>query len=120
MQFEPYEYAEQLGIQVLHRPIRSAHGLWIPEHKTIVIRTGLRAIHDRVALTHELGHAMMGHQDDRPKHELQADLFAASKLIDPRKLARLSYCQENAAELAAELGVTQRLLHVYFRHCGTY
>lgn len=120
MQFEPYDYAEHLGIKVLHRQINSAHGLWLPEHRAIILRKGLRAIHERVALTHELGHAVMGHEDDRPKHELQADMFAASKLIDPRKLSRLSYCEGNAAELASELGVTQRLLRVYFRQFWAY
>jgi Zn-dependent peptidase ImmA (M78 family) len=117
LQFDPYDFADALGINVIHRAIRSAHGLWIPEHNTIVIRSGLRLIHDRVALTHELGHAINGHETDDPKKELQADIFAAKKLINPERLQRLEHYRDDAAALALELGVTQRILRVFFEHC---
>ncbi len=117
MHFDPYDLAEALGINVIHRPIRSAHGLWIPEHNTIVIRSGLRRIHDRVALTHEIGHAIHGHDCSEPKQELQADIFAAKKLIDPKLLKRLKPYRDDVAALALELGVTQRLLRIFFEHC---
>lgn len=106
-----------MGINVLHRPIKSAHGLWLPEHNTIIIRTGLRRIHERVVLAHELGHAIHGHNCDDPKQELQANIFAAKYLIDPDTIPKLEAWRDDEGALAAELGVTQRLLRVFFKHC---
>ena len=111
--YDPYQHAEQLGITVLHRAIKTANGLWIPEHRVIVIRAGIRAVHDRAALAHEIGHAVHGHQDDRPKHEGQADLYAARKLIDPLKLKEVRRWVPDLPSLADELDVTPRLLASY-------
>lgn len=114
--FDPYALAEASGIDVIHRKIRSAHGLWLPEHNLIVVRTGLRQSHDRTVLTHELGHALLGHEDDSPKHELQADMFAARKLIsacDFEQASRVSTC---CWHLAQELGTTQRIVKTYLKY----
>jgi Zn-dependent peptidase ImmA (M78 family) len=110
--FDPYTFAEQLGIHVIHRPIRTANELWLPDHSTIVIRSGLRRILDRAVLAHGLGHAVLGHQDDRPKHELLADRWAADQLIDPRELAALPE-ESSEYQVALELEVTFRLLRVW-------
>jgi hypothetical protein len=107
--YDPYAHAEQLGIHVIHRPIKTAHELWLPDHNTIVIRTGLRAIHDRCALAHGVAHAALGHRDDRPKHELAADRIAAMNLINPDELYRAAMWAPDCHSLAAELGVTMRI-----------
>lgn len=111
--YDPYEHAEELGITVLHRSIRTAHGMWLPDHRIIVIRSGLRAVHDRSALAHELGHAHYGHRDDRPKHEIQADRFAATNLIDLDAFRELAKWAPDHHRLATELQVSTRLVQVF-------
>lgn len=111
--YDPYEHAERLGIEVIHRPIRTANGRWFPDHNLIVIRSGMKAAWDRSTLAHELGHASYGHCDDRPKHEVQADRFAADNLIEFDELTELMKWTPDSARLANELMVTTRLLRVY-------
>lgn len=111
--YDPYTHAEALGIEVIHRPIRTANGFWYPDHNTIVIRSGMRAVHDRSALAHELGHAELGHPDDRPKHEVQADRYAAERLIDEDQALELCRWTQDPARIAAELGVSGRLWRVW-------
>ncbi|PCN46973.1 hypothetical protein Csp2054_14110 [Curtobacterium sp. 'Ferrero'] len=111
--YDPYEHAAQLGINVVHRPIRTANGFWYPDHNLIVIRSGMRAVHDRSALAHEIGHAVLGHRDDRPKHETQADRYAALHLIDDDDVARVCAWTQDSAKIAAELGVSGKLWRVW-------
>lgn len=111
--YDPFEHADELGIQVLFRPIRTANEMWLPDHHTIVIRETMRAVHRRNACAHGVAHALYGHEDDRPKHEVQADRYAAERLIDPDELAEIMRWAPDPARLAQELGVTGRLLRVY-------
>jgi len=111
--YDPFDHAHALGIQVIVRPIRTANELWLPDHKTIVLRDGLRHVHQRTALAHGIGHADLGHRDDRPKHEVQADRYAAENLIDYDELVDLMRWTPDPARLSLELGVTVRLLRVY-------
>lgn len=110
--FDPYAFAEQMGITVIHRPIRTANELWLPEHSTIVVRSGLRRILDRCVLAHGLGHAILGHEDDRPKHELLADRWAADQLINPWELRAIPDGADEF-QIALEIDVTLRLLRVW-------
>jgi Zn-dependent peptidase ImmA (M78 family) len=111
--YDPYEHAEELGIDVIHRKIRTANGLWIPEHNLIVIREGMRVVHDRSTLAHEIAHAVLGHHDDRPKHEILADRLAASNMIDLTECLEVMAWAPDSARLANELGVSTRLLRVF-------
>lgn len=112
-QYDPYEDAEQRGIHVIHRSIRSANGFWYPDYNLIVIKSGMRAVHDRSALAHELAHAALGHRDDRPKHENRADQVAAANLIDAERCSDLMRWCSDESQLAQELGVSRRLLLAY-------
>jgi Zn-dependent peptidase ImmA (M78 family) len=87
--------------------------LWLPEHNTIVLRSGLRAVHQRNALAHGIGHADLAHEDDRPKHEHQADRYASLYLIDPIEFREVIAWADDRAKAAGELGVTLRLLDAY-------
>ena len=110
---DPYEHAEQLGITVIHRPIRTATGFWIPDHNLIVLRTGMRRVHDRSTLAHELAHAALGHVESTPKTEHQADRLAARNMIDPAAwLAACKWCDSLPA-VAAELGVSTKLARAF-------
>lgn len=111
--YDPYQHAEELGLTVLHRPIRTAHELWLPDHGTIVIRSGLRNVHDRSALAHGVAHAVLGHEDDRPKYETQADKMAAANLIDLGQCLELMKWAPDCHRLARELGVSTRLARVF-------
>lgn len=108
--YDPYSHAEALGIEVIHRPIRHANGMWLPDHSLIVIQSGLRRLHDRSTLAHEIAHAMLGHVDDRPKHERQADAFAGELLIHPAECEEASRHTHNVHELSLELQVSTRIL----------
>lgn len=116
--FDPYEYANGQGIEVIHRPISSVHGLWLPDYQTIVVRSGLSQRHERCVLTHELAHAHFGHTQDSPKNEFQADRWAARKLINPHRLRDLVAWSGDAAEIAAELVVSTRLVRVYLEQAA--
>lgn len=111
--YDPFAHAERLGITVKFSRLRTANGLWLPDHNLILLKEGMRAIHNRVALAHEIGHADLGHEDDRPKHEHQADLYAARHLIDPARLRELTAWTNDSFRIAHELGVTQRILRAY-------
>lgn len=111
--YDPYAHADELGIEVIHRKIRTANGFWYPDHRTIVLREGMRAVYDRSTLAHELAHAVLGHESSSNRNEVQADRLAAASLID------LEHCMEtmkwapDAHHLAAELRVTTRLVRVF-------
>lgn len=110
---DPYEHAQQLGLTVIHRPIKSATGLWIPEYDLIVIRSGMRRVHDRSTLAHEIAHAILGHEDTNPKHEAQADRLAALNLIDPQKWEKAATCYDYIEQVAAECDVSTKLARAY-------
>jgi Zn-dependent peptidase ImmA (M78 family) len=111
--YDPFAHADALGLQVIFRPIRTANELWMPEYSTIVIKSGMRAVHQRNALAHGIGHAALAHVDDRPKHEHQADRFASLYLIDPAEFAAIARWTDDLDKIASELGVTRRLLEAY-------
>ena len=117
-QYDPWAHADALGLQVIVRPIRTAAELWLPEHNTIVIRSGMRAVHQRNALAHGVAHADLGHEDDRPKHEHQADRYASLYLIDPREFQDIRAWTDDVDKIAQELDVTRRLLDAYLSRTG--
>lgn len=111
--YDPWEHADLLGVDVVVRPLRTSHGLWLPDYATVLVHSKLRPTHQRNVLAHELGHAAHAHPDDRPKHERQADKFAAFHLIDPHELADLSRWCADEHRVVSELGVTLRLLRAF-------
>jgi Zn-dependent peptidase ImmA (M78 family) len=111
--YDPWVHADDLGIDVVVRPLRSAHGLWLPEYNTILIHSRLRVGTQRLILAHEIGHGVLAHPDDRPKHEKQADEFAARNLIDPDELADLYKWCPDEQSIVSELGVTTRLFRAF-------
>jgi len=113
MKYDPFDHAEQMGVEVIFRKIRTANAIWYPDHRLIVVREGMKAVYTKSALAHEMGHVTFGHRDDRPKHEVQADRFACNMLIDPDEIVELMKWTPDSVRLAVELGVTTRLLRVY-------
>lgn len=111
--YDPHEHAEALGITIVYGRLRSSNGLWIPDMNTIALQKGMRMIQERSVLAHEIGHADLGHRDDRPKHEMLADRYAARHLIDHQRFVELVSWTPDAARLSLELGVTTKLMQVY-------
>ena len=111
--YDPWEHADSLGIEVVVRRLRTAHGWWFPDYGQILISDRLRARDQRLVLSHELGHGALMHPDDRPKHEKQADQFAARNLICPDELADLYEWCPDEQRIVAELGVTTTLFRAY-------
>lgn len=108
--YDPWGHADQLEVKVRFEPLRNASGLWVPEARTILLRPGMRRILERTVLAHELGHAYFGHFDDRPKHERQADRFAAWHLIDCDELREVSETSSDPSAWCHALGFSLRLL----------
>lgn len=111
--YDPWEHAELLGIEVIVRRLRTANGRWFPEYGQILISDRLRVGQQRLVLAHEIGHGALMHPDDRPKHEKQADQFAARNLIDPEELADLYKWCPDEQRIVHELGVTTRLFRAF-------
>ena len=111
--YDPWAHAEHLGIEVIVRRLRTANGRWFPEYGQILISDRLRVSQQRLVLAHEIGHGVFGHTDERPKHERQADQFAARNLIDPEELADLYKWCPDEQRIVTELGVTTRLFRAY-------
>jgi Zn-dependent peptidase ImmA (M78 family) len=112
-EYDPYMHAEELGIEVIHRPILKANGYWIPDHKLIVIRSGMSQVWDRSTVAHEVAHATLKHRDDRAPHEMMADMHAAENMICPTQFETVIQRSPDSVQLAGELGVTGRLLRAY-------
>lgn len=111
--YDPWEHADLLGIDVVVRRLRTAHGRWFPEYNQILISDRLRSRDQRLVLAHELGHGVFQHLDDRPKYEKQADQFAARHLICPDELADLYEWCPDEQRIVAELEITTRLFRAY-------
>lgn len=112
--YDPYAHAEDLGIRVIRRRLTTGTGLWVPDQSVIFVQERLRRVHERSTLAHELGHACLGHRDDRPKHEVQADRFAAERLIDHDKLIDLMQWTPDPSRWALEMDVSTKLIRVYW------
>lgn len=119
LNYNPYDHADALGITVIHRPIRTANGMWLPEHNLIVIRTGMRVLHDRTTLAHEIAHAVLGHSDSTPKNELAADRYAGELLIHPNECEKASQGVPDLPSLALDLQVSERVLTTWFERRTT-
>ncbi|WP_408922341.1 ImmA/IrrE family metallo-endopeptidase [Corynebacterium kefirresidentii] len=88
---------------------------WLPHRNTISLRVGMDDTTTLCSLAHELGHA---HYNDPPghygAHELRADRFAARLLVAPGDYAAAEGVYgSHPAVLAAELGVTVKIINVW-------
>jgi len=109
-EYDPFAHAERLGIRVEYQSLRTARGLWLPDYRTVILKSGMRRLDERSTLAHELGHVCLGHRDDRPKHELAADRWAVRKLITRRSLERVALFSDDPAQWCFELGVSADLM----------
>lgn len=87
--------------------------------RTISTRRGMSIAQYRSTLAHELGHAHYGHQQARmahldTRHERQADEFAAELLLTEELVHdACASCGGHPGAIAEELEVTEHLLAVW-------
>ncbi len=112
-QYDPDTHARSLDIHVIDRPITTADGLWIPDHSTIVLRSGLAPIRRKATLAHEVAHATLGHTTDSAENERAADELASRNLLGAACRLKTALWGTASAALAVELGVTAHLLQVW-------
>lgn len=111
--YDPFEHARELGVDIIYRDLQTANEMWLPHFNTVVLKRSMRETCARIACAHGVAHAILGHMDDRPKHEVQADRYAADWLINYDELCDMLQWTNDLPRIAHELGVTGRLLRVY-------
>lgn len=105
-----------MGVHVVYLPYRLAGAYWHDEGLIVIDSRQTRA-GQLAALAHETIHARRGDSGPQPSHvEDLVDELAAKLLISPIEyaLAERVYGSRPAA-LAAELGVTQRMVEAWRR-----
>lgn len=108
--YDPWEHAARIGINIEHQSLRTANGLWLPEHRTIVLRSRMRRIQERSTLTHELAHVCLGHVDDSGRNEIRADRWAVRKLVAPGALEHVALLSVDPNDWCYALDVSPRIL----------
>jgi Zn-dependent peptidase ImmA (M78 family) len=113
--YDPYVHADNLGVRVIYRNLRTGNGLWVPQIRTIFLQTRMRMIHERSVLSHELGHVCMGHSESTARNEVQADRWAARHLIHPDEIAAAATMSSDPGVWCHELNVSADILERYLR-----
>ncbi len=115
LRFDPHAHAEQLQIRVAYRNLSAINGIWIPDIRTIFLSKTMNPIMERCCLTHELGHATLGHRTSTARNELQADRWAANQLIHATQVRALAKESPDPGCWATELRVTTHLMQVWLK-----
>jgi Zn-dependent peptidase ImmA (M78 family) len=113
--YDPHEHAHSMDIDIVYRPLRSANGLWVPEHRVIFLRPRLHRVHERSTLAHELVHAEYGDLGRSDFQERRADKVAARRLIRTDDLRQAVDLSDDPGAWALELDVTDHMMRVYMR-----
>jgi hypothetical protein len=112
--FDPHEYAESIGVRILHHHLNPGeYGRWYQSRRLVVLRPGMTYNHERCVLTHELGHEAFAHSTSTRRTEVQADRWAADRLIDPAVVDDIARATSDEGRICAELGITVRLFRVW-------
>lgn len=96
---------------------RDVRGYYSPHERRIYFDLSLTPNERRATIAHELGHHHHGHDCSTPANERQADVFAATLLIDPDEYVQVARVVKSRAEIADELDVTEDIVEVFELHC---
>ena len=113
--YDPHRHAEELGITIHYRRLRTANGLYLPEQRVIFLQPRMHRVHERSVLAHEIVHAEF---EDVGRNELQerrADRIAARRLICGDDLRAVTPLSDDPGVWALELDVTDHMLDVWLR-----
>lgn len=118
MTYNPWEHAAQLGLIVRRTPALGTLGLY--ERGNIWLRDDMTRRVERSVLTHEIAHALHGHEPTKDlvlhaRNERVADRAAARRLIDYDDLARCAAITDDLGAWALELDVTGWILEARLR-----
>lgn len=106
------QHAADMNLIVLWRdlgPVRRGH--YIHDLGLIEMNTRLTRCQAVATYAHEIGHAIFGDRGHHPATEKRADQTGASLIITPDEYAEAEmHVGHHPAALAAELGVTPRLI----------
>jgi len=107
-----------VSVHVAHLP-GDLLGGWYPELGRVYLRFGLTPSEFRSVLAHELGHVYHGHHCGTPANESQANLYAATLLIDARAYEAAEAISPHPHDIADELNVTVDLVETFRDRCLT-
>ncbi|QAB17519.1 ImmA/IrrE family metallo-endopeptidase [Leucobacter muris] len=109
--------AKRLGVtlQAAHLP-PGILGFYDREKAIVYFEISLSPDERWSVVGHELGHVYYGHGCDNPKHEDQADAFAAWLLIDPERYALAESVSTDVEYLADELDVAEWVIVAFKKH----
>ncbi len=113
--YDPHQHADEMGIEIVYRRLRTANGLWIPEARTIFLQPRLHRVHERSVLAHELVHAEFGDVGRSAFQERRADRIAARRLVQNDELRRAARLSDDPGAWALEIGVTDHMLDIFLR-----
>jgi Zn-dependent peptidase ImmA (M78 family) len=113
--YDPFAHADALGIQVVHRTLTTANGMWLPDLRLIFLQKKMRSVNERSVLSHEIGHAVLGHRQSTRKHEVQADRWAVRKLINPEHVVGAAALTDDIGAWCHELNVSADILDRYLQ-----
>jgi Zn-dependent peptidase ImmA (M78 family) len=122
MLYNPHTNAALLNIPVVYRELVGVAGIWMPTLGAIFLARGMRKIHERSVLSHEIGHAVLGHGPEtqlaeQVANELAANRHAAANLINPEKLYKAQKDSPFEGSWAFSCGVTLEVLKAYKAPC---
>lgn len=93
-------------------------GYYAHDEQRIYFNLLCTPVERRSVIAHELGHHHYAHDcEDDPAAERQADIYAATLLIDPDMYAELEQISHHAEWIAEEMSVTAEVVEDYRRHC---
>lgn len=92
-------------------------GVYAPELGRIYFDLSLTIAERRSVIAHELGHHHYGHRCDSDDNERQADIYAATLLVEPSWYAELEQINADAEWIAEEMNVAPWVIRDYREHC---
>lgn len=123
----PFELVDCLNITLIIAPLNSIWGMYkyIKRNKTIFLNSELDDYQKRFVLSHELGHAVMHTksscfftntlENNKLKKEYEANMFAATLLIDLNNIDELYLQGYSINQLASYYKVPSELIEFRFK-----
>lgn len=92
-------------------------GAYFPDLRRIYFDLSLTYAERRTVIAHELGHAYYGHECDSDQNERQADIYAATLLVNPEWYRELELINDDAEWIAEEMNVAPYVIVDYRKYC---
>lgn len=116
--YDPWAHADMLDLPIVFRddlPDPNAVACYSAEHQAVFVRTNLHTAVERCALAHEIVHFEHNDVGTDDLQEERADRIAAQRLIRISRLDQFHGITEDAAVVALELNVTEKIMRTWMR-----